>query len=92
MPDGKRIYILGKQIGFTKKGTQALTGGSSGSLVINDEKQAVAINYAGNIANNKKNSIENFALMLNCDSPYYNGSDDASNYRYNILSRFFPML
>ncbi|GHU47469.1 hypothetical protein FACS1894218_1930 [Bacilli bacterium] len=77
MKDNVPIAILGKEIGYTKYKTPHLTGGSSGSLVINDQKQAVAINYAG-IPNDKEtDSIQSFALVLRCNY---------GNYQYDVLS------
>jgi hypothetical protein len=89
MAEGGHISILGKEIGYESNKTNLLTGGSSGSLVINNEKKAVAINYAGVMNNDQTESIQNFALMLNCDNPYYDGNSVASQYKYEVLRDFF---
>jgi hypothetical protein len=78
--DGKEIAILGKAFSYKEYSTPKFTGGSSGSMVIDDNKVVVGINFAG--ASNPKDeytSMQGYALFLNTKNSFF-----GSSYQYEI--------
>jgi hypothetical protein len=78
--DEKPINIIGKVMGYKPNSSPELTGGSSGSMVVDDNNIVVAINFFGE-TDGRGNATQNCGLFLNTNDDYF-----GKNYKYEIFN------
>jgi V8-like Glu-specific endopeptidase len=69
-------------IAYKSNDTPELTGGSSGSMVVDDDDKVIAINFAGSTKKDDEyTSMQSVGLFLNTKNSYF-----GSSYQYEVLT------
>jgi hypothetical protein len=81
------IALYGKEIQYTPKSTPEFTGGSSGSMIIDDDFKVVGINFAGVVHEKTNTSVQGFGLFLNTNNKNKPKNDEffGTNDKYNVF-------
>jgi hypothetical protein len=67
-------------LSYKEKSTPQLTGGSSGSMITDDNDVVIGINFACQYSNNNEKSDLGLGLFLNTKSDFF-----GPNYQYEVF-------